>query len=207
MAILSKTGITTGQTVETWHVTQSIDAFTGVEAYDISLSGSFNMTGSINGESGVVNDLTASYALTASYTENAATFPYTGSALITGSLGVTGSFDSTGSFSASGPNVDLRGTSTLSINSPSITIDNNGNQSSINFNGIFTDNSVINVNTGTEVDFGDAGALSGTGFFRIPTERTSNALPKAGMMYWDDANSLLYIYSETNATWMSASFF
>jgi hypothetical protein len=26
---LSKIGITTGNTVETWHVTQSIDAFTG----------------------------------------------------------------------------------------------------------------------------------------------------------------------------------
>ena len=70
MAILSKIGITTGQTVDAWHVTQSIDAFTGVEAYDISLSGSFNMTGSITGQSGVINNLTASYAmnaLTASY--------------------------------------------------------------------------------------------------------------------------------------------
>ena len=64
MAIkLSKTGITTGQTVETWHVTQSIDSFTGVEAYDISLSGSFNMTGSINGQPGIVNMLSASYSL------------------------------------------------------------------------------------------------------------------------------------------------
>lgn len=73
--ILSKTGITTGNTVEPGHVTQSIDAFTGVEAYDISLSGSFNMTGSINGEPGVTNPLTASYAITASYAENAGGSP------------------------------------------------------------------------------------------------------------------------------------
>lgn len=66
--ILSKTGITTGNTVEPGHVTQSIDAFTGAEAYDISLSGSFNMTGSINGEPGVTNPLTASYAITSSHT-------------------------------------------------------------------------------------------------------------------------------------------
>jgi len=46
--ILTKAGITTGNTVEAFHVTQSIDAFTGIDAYDISLSGSFNMTGSIN---------------------------------------------------------------------------------------------------------------------------------------------------------------
>ena len=46
--ILSKVNILTGNTVQDYHVTQSIDAFTGTEAYDISLSGSFNMTGSIN---------------------------------------------------------------------------------------------------------------------------------------------------------------
>ena len=37
---LSKTGITTGATVQTWHITQSIDAFTEQEAYDIYISGS-----------------------------------------------------------------------------------------------------------------------------------------------------------------------
>jgi hypothetical protein len=44
----SKTGITSLGIIRPWHVTQSIDAFTGIEEYDISLSGSFNMTGSIN---------------------------------------------------------------------------------------------------------------------------------------------------------------
>jgi len=66
MAILSKTGITTGQTVEPGHITQSIDAFSGIEEYDIFLSGSFNMTGSINGEPGIVNPLTASFAISSS---------------------------------------------------------------------------------------------------------------------------------------------
>jgi hypothetical protein len=45
---LTQVGIETGNAVEAYHVTQSIDAFTGTEAYDITLSGSFNMTGSIN---------------------------------------------------------------------------------------------------------------------------------------------------------------
>ncbi len=49
---LNQVNIETGNIVEAYHVTQSIDAFTGVVAYDISLSGSFNMTGSINGEPG-----------------------------------------------------------------------------------------------------------------------------------------------------------
>jgi hypothetical protein len=46
--ILSKAGIITGESVEAWHITQSIDAFTKVEAYDIAVSGSFTLTGSLN---------------------------------------------------------------------------------------------------------------------------------------------------------------
>jgi hypothetical protein len=40
---LSKTGITNGQTIQPSHVTQSIDAFTATDAYDISLSGSLTL--------------------------------------------------------------------------------------------------------------------------------------------------------------------
>ena len=43
--ILDKIGIVTGNTVEAYHVTQSIDAFTGIVAYDIDLSGSMDITG------------------------------------------------------------------------------------------------------------------------------------------------------------------
>tara|TARA_R110002074_G_scaffold400209_2_gene595179 strand:- start:6 stop:1010 length:1005 start_codon:yes stop_codon:yes gene_type:complete len=63
--ILSKSGIGTGTTVQAGHVTQSIDAFTGTDAYDITLSGSLVVTGSITGQPGVVNALTASYAVQA----------------------------------------------------------------------------------------------------------------------------------------------
>lgn len=38
---LSKTGIVNNATVEAWHVTQSIDAFTGQVGYNITVSGSF----------------------------------------------------------------------------------------------------------------------------------------------------------------------
>ena len=44
---LSKTGITTNTTIKAWHVTQSINALTGIDAYDISISGSLNITGSL----------------------------------------------------------------------------------------------------------------------------------------------------------------
>ena len=51
--ILSKAGITTSGTVQAGHVSQSIDAFTGLEAYDITTSGSFTVTGPIS-SSGIV---------------------------------------------------------------------------------------------------------------------------------------------------------
>ena len=48
MAVLSKTGITTGATIQVGHVTQSVDAFTGAVQYDITLSGSLKVTGSVS---------------------------------------------------------------------------------------------------------------------------------------------------------------
>tara|TARA_R110000803_G_scaffold42801_1_gene91569 strand:+ start:1396 stop:2412 length:1017 start_codon:yes stop_codon:yes gene_type:complete len=43
----TNTGITTGQPVEASQVSQSFDAFTGVNAYDVTLSGSLELTGSL----------------------------------------------------------------------------------------------------------------------------------------------------------------
>jgi hypothetical protein len=69
MAVLSKTGITTGATIQVGHVTQSVDAFTGLVSYDITLSGSLTLTGSLNqsGSVRVSNAVTAS-SFTGSYT-------------------------------------------------------------------------------------------------------------------------------------------
>jgi hypothetical protein len=67
---LSKIGITSGSKVEAWHVTQSVDAFIGESAYDITLSGSLTVTGSItlsqpinrNFFGNATNSITSSYA-------------------------------------------------------------------------------------------------------------------------------------------------
>jgi hypothetical protein len=66
---LSKTGIVDNSTIRVWHVTQSIDAFAGISAYDITLSGSLNIIGSLNLDSPVTGNLitNASYALSSSY--------------------------------------------------------------------------------------------------------------------------------------------
>jgi hypothetical protein len=45
--ILSNTGISSGSIIEAHHVSQSIDALTGVEGYDITISGSLTISGSV----------------------------------------------------------------------------------------------------------------------------------------------------------------
>ena len=44
---LSNNGIQTGQTIEALQVSQSVDAFTGADEYDITISGSLEITGSL----------------------------------------------------------------------------------------------------------------------------------------------------------------
>jgi hypothetical protein len=46
---LSKSGISTNDAILAWHVTQSVDAFTGTDAYDVTVSGSLTITGSTSG--------------------------------------------------------------------------------------------------------------------------------------------------------------
>ena len=67
---LSLSGIQTGQAIEAKHVTQSIEAFTGAEAYDITVSGSLTVQGPVQGTAGTLNNFSSSYALTASYALN-----------------------------------------------------------------------------------------------------------------------------------------
>ena len=74
---LSKSGIELDGTIEAWHISQSIDALKGTDAYDITISGSLTVTGSIAGAAGVINTLTSSYAITASHALNAADSAFT----------------------------------------------------------------------------------------------------------------------------------
>jgi hypothetical protein len=94
---LTQIGIETGNIVEAYHVSQSIDAFTGAEAYDITLSGSFTVTGSVT-----INGLTntaQSNVLTVDTTTGQVY--YTASSAIGGGSTInTGSFVTTSSFNS-----------------------------------------------------------------------------------------------------------
>lgn len=72
---LSKTGIQDENIVRVWHVTQSIDAFTKVSAYDITLSGSLTIDGPTNLSLPVTGTLitSASYSISSSYSINGLT--------------------------------------------------------------------------------------------------------------------------------------
>jgi hypothetical protein len=100
MAIINKTGITNGNTIQAEHVTRAIDALSGGSTDTVVATGSFSgsFTGIGAGVTGIVSAsyaTSASQAVTASYVSYASSFPYTGSAQITGSLTVTGSVNIT----------------------------------------------------------------------------------------------------------------
>lgn len=67
MAVINKTGITNGGTIEAEHITRAIDALSGVSTDTIVATGSFS--GSLVGNASSATS--ASYAVTASYATNA----------------------------------------------------------------------------------------------------------------------------------------
>jgi hypothetical protein len=104
---LSKINVQTGEVVEAHHISQSIDAFTGTEAYDITLSGSFTLTGSLKIDS--LGTGVPSKSLTLTSTGEVVTGSYTPSNAILWETGSAGSYsikaindsslDSTGDYS------------------------------------------------------------------------------------------------------------
>lgn len=92
MAIINKTGITSGGTIQAEHVTRAIDALSGGSTDTVIATGSFS--GSFKGDGSQLSGVTAG-------------FPYTGSARITGSLAVTGSLTVVNSIVASGSHLSV----------------------------------------------------------------------------------------------------
>ena len=75
---LSNSGISSGSMVETTHITQIVDAFTGTQAYDITLSGSLTVTGSVILDTTINKNFfgTASFVTTSSYAPSASNASY-----------------------------------------------------------------------------------------------------------------------------------
>jgi hypothetical protein len=198
MATISRTGISEGGTIQPAHITNIIDALDGTSATTtVVATGSF--VGTLDGTASfattalsasyaanvpvtasyALTALSSSYAVTASYAENAGGsgtgFPFTGSAIISGSLSITGS-------------------AVANVNAVSI------------LGSVYVDNTVTGQLDGRiigagnlRLDLSELGKSSAAGFLKIPIYQPT--APGAGSMYWDDVNSILYIYSATNAGW------
>ena len=98
----SQNNITTGLTVQAGHVSQSVDAFTGAEGYDITVSGSLIVTGSL------YNNLISESPQASGY-KTIVINPTTGEFLTTGSYG-GGESNSSGTSGTSGTS-GINGTS------------------------------------------------------------------------------------------------
>jgi hypothetical protein len=102
--------INQGYTINAWHVSQSVNAFTGTGSYDIDIDGSLTVTGSIYHESAqdaagvlsnvvVRNNATGEYFITGSYGGGGGGSGTSGSS---GSSGTSGSSGSSGTSGSSG---------------------------------------------------------------------------------------------------------
>ena len=103
--VLSKTGVQTGQTIQAFHISQSVDAFTGLSAYNITISGGLTVNGySFPTGDGIADQVMATdgsgnltfqtlpLAATASFiTSSGVKGPYGGDSITTASYAVSAS--------------------------------------------------------------------------------------------------------------------
>jgi hypothetical protein len=171
MAILNKTGILDGGTIQSEHITRTIDALTGISTDTIVATGSF--TGSLNGS--LIG--TASFATTASYALNAgggSSFPFVGTAVITGSLIVSGSANDVTTFTR---NATINASNTTAIAAANITIDGDtritGRAGATNWQA----------DAASILDWQRAGEASDNGQFILPIQPPT--APQVGTIYFD----------------------
>ena len=93
---LSQTGIAQTQTINAWHVTQSVDAFTGTKAYDITISGSLTVIGPLyataSWATNALNVNSSSYALSSSFANTASYAVSANTAFIASNPSTSGDF-------------------------------------------------------------------------------------------------------------------
>jgi hypothetical protein len=213
MAVINKTGITNGTTIQAEHVTRAIDALSGGSTDSIVATGSFNgtLTGTASfatqalsasyasnvpsTASYALSALSSSYAVTASYALNAGGgtgvgFPFTGSAQVTGSMGITGS---------------LRvGAAALNQYGLLVTGSVFTSGSTVGFVGELDSSTKISANKNGIINLSGLGGTGFTGRVVLPNNRPDQA--EAGTIYWDDSEGRIYVYKESDpAGWTPIS--
>ncbi len=162
--LLDKSNIVTGQPVEAWNVSQSVDAFTGIDDYTIKISGSLDTTGSVD----IDGNLTASGTISSSGTIYANVFNGMVSSSnqissdISGSLSTTAIAALNGGYYSSSlqtfTNITASGNISASGNGIFLEISASGNISSSG-NGIFSEISASSISSSlisiSQIDFAD----------------------------------------------------
>jgi hypothetical protein len=153
--------INQGYTINSWHVSQSVDAFTGTGSYDIEVEGSVTITGSIYHE----NAQDAAGALSNVVVRNNSTGEYfiTGSfgSMTSGTSGSSGSSGTSGSSGNSG-NSGTSGTSGSSGNSGTSGSSGSSGTSGTSGNGT-SGTSGSSGNSGTSGSSGSSGTSGNSG--------------------------------------------
>ena len=201
MAVINKTGITNGGTIQAEHITRAIDALSGVSTDTIIATGSFSgsLTGIATTASNVaVTDTTTGtgpyYVMFADGTTSNRTVRVDSNALTfnatTNVLTITASFSNTASF------VNSLNQSVAITGSARIT-GSLGVTGSLGLNGAIAGNI-----TGSSTLIMNLSTIGSSGNFILPT--TAPSAPTRGSVYWDFGNRYLYIYD--GSSWYRSPF-
>jgi hypothetical protein len=201
MAVINKTGITNGGTVQAEHVTRAIDALSGVSTDTIIATGSFSgsLTGIATTASNVaVTDTTTGtgpyYVMFADGTTGNRAVRVDSAALTfnatTNVLATTASFSSTASFVNSlNQNVAITGSARITGSL--------GVTGSLGLNGTLAGNI-----TGSNTMIMNLGTVGSNGNFVLPF--TAPSAPTRGSVYWDSSGKYLYIHD--GSSWYRSLF-
>ena len=197
MAIINKTGITNGSTIEAEHITRAIDALSGVSTDTIVATGSFS--GSLKGDANLntLNVDTIYFPNTpytvAGYNGNNIILNYDDDETNTQINHFSG--DATTQF------LETSLTTTVPVIAPGARI-----SGSLNLTGSLDIKGPLNGNiTGSSTLIMNLSTLGSSGNFILPTSAPS--APINGSIYWDDGDTQgrLYIYSSINDAWLNVS--
>ena len=194
---LSKSGIATGQTIKASEISQSIDALTGIEAYNLTFSGSLNLLGCVVTGS-ISNAITASHALNSSgFTPSLSTD------IIARNITSSGNITSVGFISASGGSSggNIIGANFspnpvgLGVNKISMAASNRIDISPNNSTAIRATDSVVLLNKNTSITdhITASGNISASAILQAPQIQIGDAYPGPALRV--DINSYLYLSS------------
>ena len=218
MAVINKTGITNGGTIQAEHVTRAIDALSGVSTDTIIASGSFtgSLVGTVTGTGSYASQaLSSSFATSASFAVSASS-AISSSQALSSSFATSASVAATASFALNASSFPFTGsaritgslgvTGSLSVNGTITTSGITTLQNNLIITGSTTANGTITIQQGiyaaSKTSIVDLGEITnGTGYFQLPLG--ASVSPVAGAMYWDDDAGILYVYQGSSATWIS----